>query len=252
MLGLSVIIPCYNEAHNIRALLETVDWVDEILIVDSFSTDETLAIAKEFPVKILQRQYQYPAEQKNWAIPQATHDWILILDADERVTPELKTEIQHILSGTPDKVGYWIGRQNFFMGKEVRYSGWQNDKVIRLIHKSHCVYEDKLVHEEITTNGLIGMLEHRMTHNTYRDITHFLEKVDRYAGWSARDYDSKTGRVSLYHLFLKPLFRFIKHYCFKLGFLDGRVGLVISGIMAWSVFLRYVKLMEIRSQPKTK
>lgn len=247
-LGLTVIIPCFNEARNIKALLETVTWADEILIIDSFSTDETLEIAKEFPVKILQREYKYPAEQKNWAIPQATHDWILILDADERVTPELKTEIQTILSRTPDKVGYWIGRRNFFMGKEVQYSGWQSDKVIRLIHKAHCRYEDKLVHEEITTDGALGMLKHKMTHYTYRDITHFLEKVDRYAGWSAQDYQEKTGRVTLYHLLLKPLFRFIKHYFLKLGILDGKVGFVISSILAWSVFLRYVKMMEIRKK----
>jgi len=245
---LSVIIPCFNEAHNIQALLETITWADEILLVDSFSTDDTLEIAKAFPVTILQRKYQYPAEQKNWAIPQAKHDWILILDADERVTPELKTEIQSILSGQPDKVGYWIGRQNYFMGKEVRYSGWQNDKVIRLIHKDHCRYEDKLVHEEITAEGPIGMLTSKMTHNTYKDISHFLEKVDRYAGWSARDYHEKTGRISPYHLVVKPLFRFIKHYIFKLGFLDGRVGLVISSILAWSVFLRYVKMIEYRKE----
>ncbi len=246
MLPISVIIPCFNEAHNIKALLETVTWADEIILVDSFSTDNTLEIAKAFPIKVLQRAYQYPAEQKNWAIPQAANDWILILDADERVTPELKAEIQSVLSGTPDKVGYWIGRKNFFMGKEVRYSGWQSDKVIRLIHKAHCKYEDKLVHEEITADGPIGMLEHRMTHNTYREITHFLEKVDRYAGWSAQDYNEKTGRITLYHLLIKPIFRFIKHYVFKLGFLDGRVGLIISSIMAWSVFLRYVKMMELR------
>lgn len=248
MLPLTVIIPCFNEAHHMRALLETVEWADEILIIDSFSTDQTLEIAKEFPVKILQRKYQYPADQKNWAIPQATHDWILILDADERVTPMLKAEIQSILSGTPDKVGYWIGRQNYFMGKEVRYSGWQSDKVIRLIHKSHCLYEDKRVHEEITTKGAVGMLKHRMTHNTYQDIHHFLEKVDRYAGWSAKDYNEKTDRITLYHLLLKPLFRFIKHYFLKLGFLDGKVGFIISSIMAWSVFLRYVKMLELRKK----
>jgi len=235
-----------------QGLLESASWADEILIVDSFSTDNTLEIARTFPIKVLQRAYQYPAEQKNWAIPQATHDWILILDADERVTPELKTEIQSLLSTKPDKVAYWIGRRNYFMGKEVKYSGWQGDKVIRLIHKDHCRYEDKMVHEEIVADGPVGMLKHKLTHYTYKDMRHFLDKVKRYAVWSARDYDKKTGWVTPYHLVVKPLVRFLKHYIFKLGFLDGRVGLIISGILAWSVYLRYKELMKLRKEQKNK
>ena len=148
---LTVIVPVGNEAHNIREVLDSVSFADEIMVVDSHSTDDTVAIAKEYTDFIIQREYQYSASQKNWAIPQASHDWILLVDADERVTPELRDEIQSILKENPDPdvVAYWIYRMNHFMGKRIRYSGWQNDKVIRFFRKDKCRYEDKMVHAEI-------------------------------------------------------------------------------------------------------
>ena len=137
---LTAIIPVFNEAHHIEAAILSVLFADEILIVDSFSTDETLSIAKKFPVKILQREYEYSASQKNWAIPQATHNWIFILDADERVTPQLQEEIQQILSNPPqDLVGYWVYRNNHFIDKKIKYSGWQNDKLFDFLKKTFAV-----------------------------------------------------------------------------------------------------------------
>ncbi len=253
MLSLSVIIPCFNEAHNMRAVLESVAWADEILVIDSFSTDETLAIAKEFNTTLLQREYINSANQKNWAIPQTTHDWILIVDADERVTPGLQQEIKELLQTVPSKVAYWIGRENYFMNKPVKYCGWQNDKVIRLFHKDKAKYEEKKVHAEMIADGPVGQLQQKLIHNTYKDISHFLAKMERYAHWSAEDYYPKTKKVTLYHLWGKPAFRFFKHYFLKLGFLDGRVGFIVSAIMAWGVFLRYVKIKEKQlSSPNSK
>ena len=139
MQKISVIITTFNEAEHIQDVLESVQWADEVIVVDSYSTDETVELAKKFPIKILQRKYVSPANQKNWAIPQATHDWILILDADERVTPKLKKEIIALLQKPMQKDAYWIPRQSFFMGKKVRYSGWQGDAVIRFIHKKCCL-----------------------------------------------------------------------------------------------------------------
>jgi glycosyltransferase involved in cell wall biosynthesis len=162
MSKLTAIIPTGNEEHNIREVLESVTFADEIMVVDSFSTDNTVAIAKEYTNFILQRDYKYSASQKNWAIPQATHDWILLVDADERVTPELQKEIKHILKNPPQHItGYWIYRMNHFMGERVKYSGWQNDKVIRLFRKDHCKYEDKMVHAEIVTDGEVGFLKNK-------------------------------------------------------------------------------------------
>jgi len=241
---LTVITTCYNEAHNMRDLLESVKWADEIMVVDSYSTDETLEIAREYTDFILQRKYTTPANQKNWAIPQATHEWILLLDADERVTSALREEVLQTIKNQEEEVAFWIGRENYFMEKRVRYSGWQNDAVIRLFKRDDCQYDNKAVHEEIETEGKVGRLKAKLIHNTYKDMAHFLEKMRRYARLSAQDYSKKTPRVTLYHLWLKPAFRFFKHYILKLGFLDGKVGFIISVIMAWGVFLRYLNIME--------
>jgi len=249
MQPISVIIPTFNEAHNIRAVLESVCWADEILVVDSFSEDDTVAIAREFTDFILQRPYKHSADQKNWAIPQVTHDWVLLVDADERVTPELRQEIQQYLQQPSIPFdAFWIGRQNHFLGKRVRYSGWRGDSVIRFFRKS-CRYEDKNVHAEVITDGLrVGSLKHDLLHFTFRDSTHFLEKMMRYGKWSAKDHAPRTPRVTLYHLWIKPAFRFFKHFVWQLGFLDGRTGFTVSYIMAWGVFLRYLYIMDERSK----
>lgn len=242
---LSVIIPTYNEQSHIGELLEQLAWVDEILVIDSFSTDQTLDIAKKYDTKILQRVYEGPADQKNWAIQQAKNQWILLLDADERLTPLLTNEIKEILAKKNIPAdGFWIKRQNYFMGKKIKYSGWQGDKVVRLIDGKKCKYNSKQVHEEIEDTGNIAILTHQMEHYTYKNMEHFLAKMQRYATWSALDYTGKTPSVGLFHLWIKPLFRFFKHYILKRGFLDGQVGFIISVIMAWGVFLRYVKIKE--------
>jgi glycosyltransferase involved in cell wall biosynthesis len=244
---LSIILTTFNEAHHIQAVLESVRWADEIIVVDSFSTDETVAIAQIFTNRILQRTYTSPADQKNWAIPQATHEWILLLDADERVPDALKQEIQTWLA-QPDIPydAFWIGRQNFFMGQQIRYAGWQGDAVVRFFRRA-CRYNDKPVHEEIETKGLrVGRLKNKLQHYTFRDSKHFLAKMERYGDWAALEYDKKTPRVTYFHLFWKPAFRFVKHFLFQQGFRDGKVGFIISVLMAWGVFLRYMKLVEGR------
>lgn len=239
---LSVIIPTKNEAHNITEVLASVAFADEILIVDSFSTDETLTLAQHFDVHIIQRPFDYPAAQKNWAIPQATYEWILLVDADERITPGLQKEIQEVLKKGSDYAGYWIYRENSFMGYPLKNSGIKGDKCIRLFRKSLCKYEDKFVHEEIITEGKVGKLQHKMRHNTYVDLDNFYAKMNRYATWQADDYESKVKKVSLYHLWLKPNFRFLKHYLFGCGFRDGFAGYVYALTQKHAVKMRYIKL----------
>lgn len=251
MQKLTVIVPTYNEAHNIGALLEGVQWADEILVVDSFSTDNTAAIARSMGATVLENKYEGPAKQKNWVIPQSENEWILLLDADERLTPELTTEIQSWLAKPMIEMdAFWIGRQNHFLGKKIKYSGWQGDKVVRFFRKS-CRYDDKMVHEEIITEGIrVSQLKHKMLHYTYVDVDHFLDKMRRYADWSADDHAHKTPKITLFHLLIKPAFRFFKHYILQKGFRDGKEGLIVSGIMAWGVFLRYIKLFEKRQKTK--
>ena len=275
-LPITVIFTTYNEAPNIQSALESVaTWAAEILIVDSFSTDGTVEIIEKFgSVRLLQRAYFGPADQKNWAIPQAKNEWILLMDADERATPLMRAEIAEILRGPSElKIknyeftsdtkserstlnsntfdGYWIGFTHFFMGKKVRFSGWQNDKTIRLIRRDKCRYNANRVHEEIVADGLkIGRLTTKFDHYTFRDIEHFVQKQQRYAAWSAIDHDKKTGRITAFHFVIKPFFRFFKHYFIKLGFLDGKIGFIIAAVAAWSVFLRYVKIVENRQLRK--
>jgi glycosyltransferase involved in cell wall biosynthesis len=251
--NISVIFTTFNEAHNIKAAIDTVfEWADDIIVVDSYSTDETIDIIKSYPtIRLFQRKYEGPADQKNWAIPQAKHQWILLMDADERTTPEMRLEIEKILRGSQikDFDCYWMGFTHFFMGKQVQYSGWQNDKTIRLIQRDKCRYNDNRVHEEINMDGLnVGYIKNKFPHFTFKDIQHFVAKQERYARWSAEDHDLKTGQITYFHLFFKPIFRFFKHFVLKKGFLDGKVGFVISAVAAWSVFLRYVYLIEKRNR----
>lgn len=248
MIKLTAIIPTGNEEHNIRGVLESVSFADEIMVVDSYSTDNTVAIAKEYTSFILQREYQYSASQKNWAIPQANNEWILLVDADERVTPELRDEIISILKNPPadNTVGFWIYRMNHFMGERVKYSGWQNDKVIRLFKKSKCLYEDKMVHSEIKANGKIKFLKNKFDHNTYTTLGNHIKKLNRYASWQAKDYDEKTGKLTPYHFIIKPFWGFFKHYFLQQGFRDGVVGLTIGFMQSYAIFMRYVKLWLLR------
>jgi glycosyltransferase involved in cell wall biosynthesis len=266
-LPITVIFTTFNEAPNIQAALDSVaTWASEIIVVDSFSTDRTVEIIQKFSnIRLFQRAYFGPADQKNWAIPQASNEWVLLMDADERATPEMQSEIAEILRGYPKNKngknessspifdGYWVGFTHFFMGKRVQFSGWQNDKTIRLIQRDKCRYNDNRVHEEIQTQGLtFGRLTAKFDHYTFRDITHFVQKQERYAAWSALDHDKKTGRVTAFHLVIKPFFRFFKHYFLKLGILDGRIGFIIAAVAAWSVFLRYVKIVENRQLKQQK
>ena len=249
----SIIVPTFNEADNLKELLPLLLWADELIVVDSFSTDNSVEIANQFGARVIQREYLNSASQKNWAIPQASNEWIFLVDADERPSAELLSEIKKILEQPEkpgDPVAYWIGRDNFFLGKQIRFSGWQNDAVIRLFKRDNCKYAEKEVHSEIIAEGTVGKLKERLLHYTYKNMSHFLAKMERYAKWSAGDYDAKTGKIGWFHLYLKPAFRFFKHYILKQGFRDGKEGIIISKVMAWSVFLRYVNLLEKRKKGK--
>ncbi|GAA4281258.1 glycosyltransferase family 2 protein [Gaetbulibacter aestuarii] len=244
---LTALIPTGNEIHNIEDAIASVDFADEILVVDSFSTDGTYEKALEKASRVIQRKFDYFSAQKNWAIPQAKHEWILLIDADERVTNDLKLEIQNILKNpNPDIVAYWIGRNNHFMGKQVHYSGWRNDKVIRLFKRDLCIYEDKKVHEEIIANGTVSELKHKLNHNTYTSFDAYVDKMNRYAWLQAQDYDKKTKSITPYHVVVKPFWGFFKHYIIQGGFRDGFVGFTIGYMQAYVVFMRYVKLWLLR------
>lgn len=252
MQKVTAIIPTFNEEHNIEAAIASVSWADEIIVVDSFSTDKTIAIAKEKGVRILQREYEHSASQKNWTIPQASHEWIFLLDADERVDEELKNDVQTVLNNNENEhAAFWIKRRNFFMNSEIKYSGWQGDKVVRLFKRDDCKYEDKSVHAEIICNGTIGILKSKLVHYTFKDIFHYLEKWDRYTTMSGSDRAKRGEKPTLFHFLIKPAFRFFHDYFIKLGILDGLTGFILCTLSSMSVFMRYLKVRQF-NQDSTK
>lgn len=252
---ITAIIPTFNEEDNIKAAIESVLWCDEIIVVDSFSKDKTTAIVRSFPqVKLLEHEYEHSAAQKNWTIPQASHPWIFLLDADERPTAELVTEIKSILTNGSRYSGFWINRRNHFMGKRINYSGWQSDKVIRLFKRDECKYQNKHVHAEIESKGEISILKEKLVHFTYKDLPSYLKKADRYTTWGAQDrfqkFQKQGRRIGLPYLVLRPFGRFLRHYFWRLGILDGTHGFVVSALAAHNVFIRAVKIWRLQSGEK--
>jgi len=242
---LTVIIPCFNEEKNIEACLKSVIWADEILVVDSFSTDATLDIARRYTDRILQHEYLYSAAQKNWAIPQAGHDWVLIVDADERVTPGLRDEIMNLLGSAPSMDGYWIRRKNFLFGREVRHSGWGTDSVLRLFRKDRGRYRDKRVHAEVAIDPA-GTLISSFEHHSVSSITDWVGKINRYSSWKARDKHEGGMAVPVLHLFVRPPARFFKDFVLRLGILDGWRGFLIAGLSAFAEFVMAAKVVQLR------
>ncbi|MCZ6777540.1 MAG: glycosyltransferase family 2 protein [Acidobacteriota bacterium] len=244
MQKLTVIVPTFNEEANLDACLDSVRWADEILVVDSFSTDRTLEIAQSYGARIIQRTYGYSASQKNWAIPQAKHSWILLVDSDERVPPTLAEAIQELLCGEPQANAYWIYRANHVLGRRVRRCGWGTDKVIRLFRRDHGRYEDTQVHAEIQIEPPVGSLRGRLVHHSFRSFSQYAPKLWKYARWGAEDEWLSGKRASALDLLLRPAARFVKMYVLRGGFLEGTRGLVVSYLGLSAVFLKYARLWE--------
>jgi glycosyltransferase involved in cell wall biosynthesis len=243
--ALSVIVPTYNEEANLRECLESVRFADEIMVVDSFSTDRTLEIARGFGARILEHEYVYSARQKNWAIPQAAHEWVLLVDADERVTPELREEIQRLLRDGPVADAYWIRRANHFLGRRIRHCGWGGDTVIRFFRRDVARYRDRRVHAEIELPGALPTLGHPLEHHTFRSFAQYWRKLELYSEWGAAQMYAEGRRARALEVFLRPLGRFIRMYVLRLGFLDRAHGLVLSMFGAFTVYLKYARLWEM-------
>ncbi|MEM9928832.1 MAG: glycosyltransferase family 2 protein [Bacteroidota bacterium] len=247
---LSIVYTSFNEIDIIeRSLASVTGWSDDLVVVDSFSTDGTAELlAERADVILRQREYKGPSDQKNWAIERAKYEWVLVMDADEVVTPVLRKEIEQLLAAPSiPQDAYWIGRDNFFMGRQIKHTGLAGDRVVRFFHRDRCRYNQQQVHEEIETEGIkVGELKGRLHHYTFKNLDHFLDKMRRYAKWSAQDHAAKTPKVTIFHLLFKPVFRFFKHYVLQGGFRDGREGLIMSGVFAWGVFLRYSYLLAER------
>ncbi len=248
--SITVIVPTFNEEKNIRDCLESVKWADDIFVVDSFSTDRTLEIAREYTEHIVQHEYVNSATQKNWAIRQAQTDWIMVIDSDERVTPELRARIQDILQNGTEYDGFYIRRMTTFFGKLIRHCGWHTDYLVRLWRGGKGRYENLEVHADVIVDGKVGKIKDYFTHNTYRSFPHYLEKFGRYTTWAANDLYKRGKRATFINLTLRPIWRFIRTYIVRRGFLDGKHGLILSTLAAFSVFMKYAKLWDLQRHVK--
>jgi glycosyltransferase involved in cell wall biosynthesis len=243
----TALIHVLNEIDNIEDCIRSVEWADEIYVMDSFSTDGTVEFIREkFPrVRLEQRQYLGAASTKNYAIDRASHEWIFVIDADERVTPELQREMLRTLEGKLDFWAYSVGRRNFMLGQEVKYSGLQRDRVTRLFHRMHARYPNKRVHADLLVDGETGQLRHKMLHFYIRSFDHMIAKMTRYANWGAAQMfiDGKT--TSLFGIIGHTLGKFVRDYILNFGFLDGTRGLISVGMHVYYTFWKYAKLWEL-------
>lgn len=243
----TAIIPAGNEAHQIAAAIDSVLWADEVfVVVDAASDDGTADAARAAcpGARVEVHEYLYSAAQKNWAIPRASHAWIFLMDADERCTPGLAREVRAALSRGPGEDAFWVNRQNLYFGRVMRHGGWQTDRVIRLF-KRECRYQDRRVHAEVEGYRRAGSLARPILHDTFRDWSSYLAKVDRYTTWGA-EQDQKDGkRAGFVNVALRPAFRLLKQYVVRLGFLDGIPGVIAAYLAVYGVFLKYAKLWDL-------
>ncbi len=241
----TAIIPTLNEEENIAEAISNVQWADEILVIDSFSTDKTVEIAEKYGAKVVKRKFDNYSNQKNFAIEQAENDWIFVLDADERISTDLQLEIENILNSNFEEKAFWVPRKNYFLGKKVRFSGWQHDKVIRLFNRQYATYDGKFVHEEIKTNNILGTFKSPLLHYTCNDFKKYKEKMSSYAQLKAEELYAKNKKSNLIIRFIKPLYRFVYHYIIQFGFLDGNTGYKIASINYFTMKKRYKILKEL-------
>jgi len=244
----SAVVTTFNEERNIGDCIESLLWCDEVVVVDSFSTDRTPEIARSYPkVRFLQRPYMGSASQKNWSMDQTRFEWILILDADERCTAELQAEITALLSGGPRAEAYTIKRRAYFMDRVIRYSGWQHDRVVRLLKRGAGRYPNKRVHADMQTRGPAPVLESWMLHYMVESFDQYLPRIVKYGFWGAAQ-GWTTGRNSgLAEVLGRPLWRFVRMYVLQLGFLDGMPGLVFCMLQAFGTYLKWAILWEWRA-----
>lgn len=239
---ISAVIITLNEQKALPAFLESLWFAHEIIVLDSYSTDNTVAVAKENKkVKVFERTFDDFSSQKNAAISKASHDWIVFFDPDEKITTQLSQEIISTLED-PRAIAYYVKREFYFMGKKIKFSGLQNDHVIRLFNKNYCSYNQNLVHEVMQANGRTATLKNKLPHYSYSSFDNYTAKMHHYSALKAKMLHNKAVQPKLYHFFFRPWWRFVNQYFFKLGILDGKRGFILAYVSAFSVFKRYVNL----------
>lgn len=242
-MSLSVIVITHNEAHAIRVCLESVEWADEIIVVDSGSTDDTVAICREFTTHVYSHDWPGFGPQKNRALDYATGEWVMSLDADERLSPALRDEIQAAMAAPGTNSAFKMPRFSSFCGRFMRHAGWWPDYVTRLFRRGSAHFSDDLVHERLLVTGTIDVLKFPLLHDTYRDLEEVLDKVNSYSTAGARMLHQKHRKAGLSTAVAHGLWAFVRTYFLRRGFLDGREGFMLAVSNAEATYYRYIKLM---------
>ncbi|MDP5230957.1 MAG: CDP-glycerol glycerophosphotransferase family protein [Cellulophaga sp.] len=248
---ISAAVITFNEDEHIYGLLENLQFADEIIIIDSFSTDGSIEKIKEFKnVKLIQRPFVNFTDQKQFALDQCSNNWVMLIDADERLTDELKNEVlKTVNSDKPKATAYFFRRTFMFKKEKMRFSGTQSDKNYRLFQKSKVHFDtSKTVHETLVVNGDSAVLDHKLIHFSYKNYEDFKSKRLKYTSMQAKELLAKNKKPTVFHFIFKPAFRFIKHYVINLGFLDGKKGLILSYLMALGIYNRYATLKKLREE----
>ncbi|MEX2171920.1 MAG: glycosyltransferase family 2 protein [Pirellulales bacterium] len=247
---LTVLIPCKNERSHMDPCIESVQSIaDEILVADSGSTDGTIEIARSLGCRVIEREYRTSGDFKNWAIPQAAHEWVLVVDADERVTPELADEIRELLAEGPTCDGYRLRRINYFLGRPIRHGDWGRDQLLRLFRRDMGRYVGHTDHADVhVPSGRIGRLHKRLIHHSFVSYSQCLAKSYRYANVQAELWHAAGRRSSYLHLLTRGPLRFFRSYVVRLGFLDGIAGLQCSILNGYGAYLKQACLWEMTQQ----
>jgi len=241
---ITAVIAAHNESANIEACIASVEWAREVIVVENDSVDDTIDRAKSAGATVISPRFTTIGAARNNAIERVQTPWVLVLDADERCTPELAAEARERVRLPGDNVAFRVPRRNFFLGKEIRYGGWGSDKPVRLFRRE-IRYNANQVHEHVNvTGGAIGEVRNSLLHYSYNSLDQYFEKFDRYSRWWAEQNFAKGRRTSAAAVFFKPPARFFSMYVLRGGFRDGGRGLILACLAAASVMAKYARLWE--------
>ncbi len=241
---ISATIITKNEEKNIERCLKSLNWVDEIIVVDSGSTDKTIDICRKYNCKIIETEWLGFGKTKKFAVNSASNNWIFSIDSDEEVTSELEAEIKNILVN-PTHNGYKIKRKSFYLGKMINHSGWESDFPLRLFNREYGNFNEKDIHESVIVEGEVRKIESNLLHYTYPTISSHLSRINRYSDIQAKELKKNGKHYSLFIVLFFGLNKFLKMYVLKLGFLDGKEGLILCCNSAYGVYLKYLKLWAL-------
>jgi glycosyltransferase involved in cell wall biosynthesis len=247
----SAIVVCYNEEENIGRCLKSLQWCDEIVVVDSFSTDRTVEISRQFTDIVIQRKWAGYRDQKAFAHSKTTKDWVLMIDADEEVTPELRKEIcEQLASGGAHYSGFLLPRMVFYLNRWWRRGGWYPDYDVRLFRRDRARWGGIEPHEKINVDGAVRRLLHPLHHFSYRNIDDHIQRINRFTSISSRELRKQAKRWRWRDALIRPAFRFCRFYFLKRGFMEGFAGFYVAVSAALYVFLKYAKLWELELEEK--